>query len=69
LLLATRFCRCIVVLAFPCQIVGDVAKGAITEAVLQSKLREAVEKSDAEAALEHAASTGRSKANIEVRTT
>jgi hypothetical protein len=54
---------------FHSQMIEDVAKGSITEVVLHAKLREAVEKSDAEAALEHAATTGRSKANIEARPT
>lgn len=43
-----------------------VAAGTVTEASLAAKLREAVEKADVEAALEHAATAGRSLATIEV---
>ena len=41
-------------------------KGEVTQECLASRLREAVEKADVAAALEHAAATGRSKDAIEV---
>jgi hypothetical protein len=49
------------------QVLEALYKGGVSEQLLATQLRSAVEKADVEAALEHAASTGRSKEAVEVR--